>query len=313
MSYLDNVITFLYTAVDFTAPQQITFQYHLDGFDEDWQEAGARREATYTNLSSGNYTFRVRTINGDGVISSREAIMKIHISPPYWATWWFRTLLIVAFVALVYGIFRYRELQRLRQEQLRLRIARDLHDEMGSTLSSISILSEAALRNLQADIDRTRFGVIGDRARQVMDAMSDIVWSVNPGNDFMENVLQRMKEFAVEILETQGIVLHFEVDEAILSQDLSMEKRKNFYLFFKEAINNAAKYSKATDVWVQVRAENDYVRLEVRDNGCGFDAAQVKLGNGLWNMQQRAERLGGLLSLQSTAGRGTVIAVTVKR
>jgi len=227
--------------------------------------------------------------------------------------YWFCIWPLLAYSCFAYALFRYLQKQGQKQEQLRLRIARDLHDEMGSTLSSISILSEAALRNLQADIDRTRFGIIGDRARQVMDAMSDIVWSVNPGNDFMENVLQRMKEFAVEILESQGIVLHFEVDEAILSQDLSMEKRKNFYLFFKEAINNAAKYSKATDVWVQVWTEKGDFRLEVRDNGCGFNAAQVKLGNGLWNMQQRAERLGGLLSLQSTAGRGTAIAVTVKR
>lgn len=311
LSYRDNIITFKYTAVDFTAPEKITFQYRLDGFDDVWHDAGTRREVTYTNLGSGHYTFRVRAINGDGAVSPGDAVMKIYVQPPYWATWWFRTFLALAFLALIYAISRYREIQRLQHEKLRLRIARDLHDEMGSTLSSISILSEAALRNLQADIDRARFGVIGERARQVMEAMSDIVWSVNPRNDNMANVLQRMKEFAVEILEPQGIALHFEADEAVGALNLPMEQRKDFYLLFKEAVNNAAKYSGATDVWVTVQSENGSLHLEVRDNGRGFDVEQVKRGNGLWNMQRRAERMGGRLVLESKAGEGTRVEVRV--
>lgn len=197
----------------------------------------------------------------------------------------------------------------LEQERHRLRIARDLHDEMGSTLSSISILSEAALRGLQAEIDRARFSTIGNRARQMMETMSDIVWSVNPQNDSMENVLLRMKEFAVEILEPQGIALHFETDEAVKTLNLPMEQRKDFYLLFKEAVNNAAKYSGASDVWVTLRAENGNLALEVRDNGKGFDPAQVKRGNGLWNMERRAERMGAKFVLESKVGEGTVVQV----
>lgn len=197
----------------------------------------------------------------------------------------------------------------LEQERHRLRIARDLHDEMGSTLSSISILSEAALRNLQQDIDRARFSTIGERTRQVMEAMSDIVWSVNPANDTMGNVLQRMKEFASEILEAQDIRLHFESDEAVKHLTLPMEQRKDFYLLFKEAVNNAAKYSNASDVWVRLQTENSGLTLEVRDNGKGFDPAQVKRGNGLWNMEQRAERMGGVLTLESAIGEGVIVRV----
>ncbi len=197
----------------------------------------------------------------------------------------------------------------LEQEYQRLRIARDLHDEMGSTLSSISILSEAALRNLQQDIDRVRVSAIGDRTRQVMDSMSDIVWSVNPRNDSMENVLRRMKEFAVEMLETQHTQLHFEADETLYQLQLPMEQRKDFYLIFKEAVNNAAKYAQASEVWVSVKKENGALRLEVRDNGLGFDPAQVKMGNGLRNMRQRAERLKGKMEIKSTAGAGTHITL----
>lgn len=200
-------------------------------------------------------------------------------------------------------------LSAIRQtHQLELeRISSDLHDEIGSTLSSISILGDSTLQNLQTDLDQNRLSLIGERARQVMDTMSDIVWSVNPRNDNMAKVLQRMKEFAVEILENQGIALHFEAGEAAASLNLPMEKRKDFYLLFKEAVNNAAKYSQASEVWVRVSAENGALSLEVRDNGRGFDPAQVKLGNGLWNMQRRAERMGGKLELESAVGRGTRI------
>jgi len=197
----------------------------------------------------------------------------------------------------------------LEQERQRIQISSDLHDEMGSTLSSISILSETALRDLQQDMDRARFGTIGERARQMIDAMSDIVWSVNPQNDTMTNVLQRMKEFAVEILEPQGIALHFEADEAVKNLTLSMEHRKDFYLLFKEAVNNAAKYSGASDVWVLVRTEQNKLYLEVRDNGRGFDASAAKPGNGLSNMRRRVERLGGVVSLESATGAGTSIKV----
>jgi signal transduction histidine kinase len=199
----------------------------------------------------------------------------------------------------------------LEQEGHRLRIARDLHDEMGSTLSSISILSEAALRNMQQDIDRARFSTIGERTRQVMEAMSDIVWSVNPANDTMENVLQRMKEFASEILEAQDIRLHFDTDDDVKRLTLPMEQRKDFYLLFKEAVNNAAKYSGASDVWVNVQSENGGLLLEVRDNGRGFDPAQVKRGNGLWNMERRAERMGAKFGLESRAGAGTALRLQV--
>ncbi|MCK6691978.1 MAG: ATP-binding protein [Thermoanaerobaculia bacterium] len=311
LKYFQNAVTFVFTAPDFSGANGLRFEYRLDGSHSNWTAAGESREATYLNLGGGSYTFRVRAVRVATGVVSEEAVMKIRVIPPFWATWWFRGLLVLAFIALVYAVFRYREVQRLQQEKLRLRIARDLHDEMGSTLSSISILSEAALRHLQADIDRARFGAIGDRARQVMEAMSDIVWSVNPRNDSMANVLQRMKQFAVEILEPQGIALHFEADEAVATLNLPMEQRKDFYLLFKEAVNNAAKYSGASDVWVSVQAENGGLTLEVRDNGRGFDVEQVKRGNGLWNMERRAERMGGRFSLESRVGEGTRVLVQV--
>ncbi len=193
---------------------------------------------------------------------------------------------------------RQRTRARLREAENRVRIARDLHDDLGSTLSSISILSEAVKQP-----------EIGEKARQAMESMDDIIWSVNPQNDTMANVLQRMKQFAAEMLEPQSIALHFQADESVADLNLPMEQRKDFYLLFKEAVNNAAKYSGASDVWVSVQAENGGLNLEVRDNGRGFDVEQVKRGNGLWNMQRRAERMGGKFELESRVGEGTVVKV----
>jgi signal transduction histidine kinase len=202
------------------------------------------------------------------------------------------------------------DLRQAHQREME-RISRDLHDEIGSTLSSISILGDSTLQHLPSNMNQARLAAISERARQVMDTMSDIVWSVNPRNDTMAKVVQRMKEFAVEILESQGITLHFEADEAVGALKLPMEKRKDFYLLYKEAVNNAAKYSRASEVRVLVGAENGALSLEVRDNGRGFDLALVKPGNGLWNMQQRAERMRGRLELESAVGGGTRISLLI--
>lgn len=195
-----------------------------------------------------------------------------------------------------------------KNHQLELdRISRDLHDEIGSTLSSISILGDSTLQNLPSNMSQARLATISERARQVMDTMSDIIWSVNSRNDTMANVLQRMKEFAIEILESQGITLHFEADETVQSLNMSMEMRRDFYLVFKEAVNNAAKYSRASEVRVRVSAGNGILSLEVRDNGRGFNPSQVNSGNGLLNMHRRAERMGGKLEIESEAGAGTSV------
>ncbi len=192
------------------------------------------------------------------------------------------------------------------------RIARDLHDEIGSILSSISILSQSASYQLQNETAQERLGVIGARSRQVLDVMSDIVWSVNPINDSMEKLWQHMKEFAIEIFEPLGVTLYFSVGDWTESAQLPTSLRKDFYLLFKEAVNNVAKYSHAREVWVTVLVENGSLTLEVRDNGCGFDPATVKQGNGLWNMQRRAERMGGTLRIESAANAGTRVSFEMK-
>ncbi len=214
----------------------------------------------------------------------------------------------VLFFSAAFGI-RMSQIEKSRRtyERIRENISSDLHDEIGSTLSSIAILSEALQRKTATGDNHQSIGVITERTRQVMDTMSDIVWSINPLNDEMDAVLLKMREFAVETLEAKEILLHFHTDDVLPTLRLVIEQRKDFYLFFKEAINNAAKYAQATEVWVSITKVGKDIQMKIQDNGQGFNPELIRRGNGLQNMQERTHRLHGNWTLESTPGQGTQI------
>jgi len=219
------------------------------------------------------------------------------------------------------GFYIYRRRHRRRAEQreaeTRQRIARDLHDEVGSTLSAISILSQSSSPDQQTGLDQARFGNIGDKARAAMESMSDIVWAVNPQNDSMQQIIQRMVSFASETLESAGIEPLFLISEGVEQLSLPLEKRKDFYLIFKEAVTNCVKYSHAKQVEVAMWTANNTLILNVKDDGKGFDPegaesrGQTLGGNGLRNMYSRAAALGGSLEVKSGLGAGTAVRLTV--
>jgi len=140
-----------------------------------------------------------------------------------------------------------------------------------------------------------------------MEAMSDIVWMINPRNDRFENIFTRMRSLAAEIFEAKHCALHIELDDKLNNIKLNMEKRKNFYLIYKEAINNVAKYASCKDVWINMQMHHNEVLLQIKDNGNGFDTTKRKSGNGLSNMQQRADLLNGKLIITSSIGKGTSV------
>jgi two-component system, NarL family, sensor histidine kinase UhpB len=203
---------------------------------------------------------------------------------------------------------RYRAMNRIKRqlalEQMRQTISRDLHDDIGSALSSINILSKVA----QEEKDNTQNYLqrISDQSTKMMETMGDMVWSINPKNDSLEQVIVRMREFATEILDTQNIALEF-VDDIPINLVLDAEKRRNLFLIFKEVINNAAKYSQATQVKVRLSQINNDIHLHISDNGKGFDESTVKAGNGLRNVRERAAEIGGSLMIKSESGKGTAV------
>jgi two-component system sensor histidine kinase UhpB len=219
-------------------------------------------------------------------------------------------IIIVLISVVIIGallINRYRVINRLKRqeelERMRQKIAKDLHDDMGSTLSSINIMSKVAMNESNNVLYLQKISTYSAR---IMETMSDMVWSINPGNDSLEQVIVRMREFANEVLDSQHI--EFELTETIPQGIvLDSEKRKNIFLIFKEAINNAAKYSQAKNVRVTLAYSQNHLFMKVSDDGIGFDVAQSKSGNGLRNLQTRAKEIGGELTINSSVDSGTLI------
>jgi signal transduction histidine kinase len=226
-------------------------------------------------------------------------------------------LLLLAGAAILFFVYRMKRNRKKQMEAVRARISRDLHDDMGSTLQSISVMSEIVRMKSMSDNRQESIPVIekiGSAAREMVGKMNDIVWAVSPQNDNFENIVLHMRAFGGELLAGKDIALHFKSDSGLNSIQLSMEKRKSFFLIYKEALNNAYKYSGAKNVTVEISKSNHELKLVVEDDGVGFDKNEDRLktgGNGLKNMNTRAAELNGSLSITSSPGHGTKLNLTV--
>lgn len=311
LPYDENFLSFDYVAINYDVPEKNQYAYRLIGLDREWISAGTRRYAIYPGLSPGTYTFRVKASNNDGIWNEKGASLTIIIHPPWWKTWWFYSLCMVAIIAILYSLY-YIRVSRLKELlQVRNKIARDLHDDVGSTLSSISIMTEMAKQKLPQS--SSLLEKIGTNAQQMQENMSDIVWAINPKNDRLEDVLRRMKMFASEMLETKNITLHFRADQRLNDVKLTMTQRRNVYFIFKEAITNLARYSASKNATVIISYIHKSVELLIQDDGKGFDANyQTMGGNGLYNMQKRADDLHGSFIIDSIKGKGTTVSLHFK-
>jgi signal transduction histidine kinase len=281
----------------------------MEGLDTNWINAGARRNVAYANLDEGTYVFKVKACNNEGVWNNVPAGLVIVIKPPLLRRWWFDLIVAAVVSGVLYIIHRYNLRQLNMRVQLRDKIASDFHDELGSTLSSISLYSEMAMTGDFADKQRTTsiLSLIGESSRSTVSAMQDMIWTIEPKNDKMLEVVYRMREYAYPLAELKAISLTLDADEAVQKLELSMDTRKNIYLVFKEGLNNAFKYAAATAITVRISKKGNLLSLEIKDNGKGFDPANLKAGNGLRNMQKRAGQAGGTLSIKSAKGSGTEI------
>lgn len=313
LRYEQNVVTFQFAALDYRKKGSIRYRYRMYGFDKDWVYSKAVHEATYTNLDPGSYQFIVEASFENGGWSENAASLELKIITPWYRTWWFYFLVIVIVSATAYSLYRFRLYQLKRLEGLRNRIARDLHDEVGSSISTIAIYSKVIqeqINNLSFDKEPLLLK-INDFATEIMASMNDIVWSINTKNDAFEHIINRMREHTIQLLEAKGYHLHFNFDENMLRLKLSMERRREFYLIYKEALNNIAKYADAQNVWISLITHEDRVILKIRDDGAGFDLNNVKKsGNGLLNMRQRAAVLNGKFTVASSVGGGTEIVLS---
>jgi ligand-binding sensor domain-containing protein/two-component sensor histidine kinase len=312
-----NMFTIEFALLESSAANKKQYAYRLEGFDENWIPNGTKNAATYTNLSPGSYTFRVKGAGSDGVWNEQGTSVNIIILPAWYQTWWFCLLIVAVVTGGAYGLYRYRLQQLLKLHTLRNSIARDLHDEIGSTLSSISLYGESAKMMLSAEHPlNSVLTKINNSTNNMMESMSDIVWAINTRNDQFDNLINRMNTFANEVMEAKGCRVIFETNKETNKLQLNMEQRKNLYLLYKEIVNNAAKHSNCRNLWINITLDGNYFQLKVKDDGKGFNVDGNKVsgmgGNGILNIKRRADDLNATLKIDSDQGKGTEIGLNMR-
>jgi signal transduction histidine kinase len=306
-----NTIQFGFSDRTMFEQDKISYEYTLyKGGDTIWNKIDGQPEITFTRITPGSYRLLVRAGNGIGDYSPVVSGFSLSITPPFIQKIWFLLLLLMITSLILFAIYRYRLMQLKKLQIIRNNIASDLHDDIGSTLNSISIYSEVAKQ--QAGKELPALEMIGQNSRQIIESMSDIVWTINPDNDSFEKIIVRMRSFAYQLFKAKNMEYTFEAAENLDSIPLPMRVRKNFYLVFKEAITNIVKYSQASRIKISLTSENDTVLLRVQDNGKGIPVNAETQGNGLMNMKRRAEEISGQLVINSDHLNGTSIYFSLK-
>jgi ligand-binding sensor domain-containing protein/signal transduction histidine kinase len=326
-------LEFRYTGLDFKAPEFVCFRHKLDGFDTEWVNSGTRREAVYTSIPPGEYRFRVSAVNNQGVSNEGNesgAVVAFLIEPFYWQTRTFQIaapgLGFLAIGAAAWGFISRRhksELEMIKRkhalERERARIAKDMHDGLGSSLVKISLLGEQVQSGLaeeaesgpgEADRVQGQVRKMTAAARQVVREMDEIVWAVNPKNDTLENFAGYLCGFAREHFSDTPVECHLDFPAELPAEILSAEVRHNLFLAVREALNNALKHAEAKHVWVRMETSPGRVALEVRDDGKGFSPGISEDRNGLRNMHERLHQIGGQMRLDSGSA-GTQVHFTI--
>lgn len=296
-----------FVAIDYAKPESVNLQYQLQGVENKWITTKNPAKIHFSNVPEGNYYFKIRTLSDNGKITAEKSL-KVIIAAPFWRTWWFRSLMLVVFVGIAYGFYRYRINELLKLQAVRNRISTDLHDEIGATLSGIGILSTIAKK--QVDKTHPAYSLLGritDDALTVGNAIDDIVWSINPKNDDLSNIIARLRRYASELFDAKNINYQIVTPENMDDVKMTMEQRRDVYLIFKEAINNLLKYAECTQVNININIENRKFNLVIADNGKGFDSTKSSSRNGIKNMKTRAENLKGRFTLYSIQGHGTKV------
>jgi ligand-binding sensor domain-containing protein/signal transduction histidine kinase len=315
---------FRYTGLCFAAPENLRFKTKLEGLDAQWIDAGESRTAFYSPLPPGDYRFCVLACNQAGVWNETGAALSFQVLPHVWQTWWFTagttTFAALALGTLIFYTARSRYKRRLARletqlsvERERARIARDIHDGVGANLTEIAWLADVAEKDA-ADPDevRTQARKISGTARETVQQFDEIVWAVLPANDTLASLVKYLGRRVDEWFENSPTRCWFTAPRELPDLVVPAEIRHSFYLACKEALHNANKHARATEVRVQISIAGGTLQVDIADNGCGFDPAAQAEGNGLRNLRQRFEKLGGRLELSSRRGEGTKIRMVIQ-
>jgi signal transduction histidine kinase/ligand-binding sensor domain-containing protein len=299
-----NNISFEFVALSFINEKQTAYQYKLEGADTAWSNPSSNYSVTYARLKPGNYTFRVRAKNSDDTWSERDAAFAFTIKKPFFQHWAFYFLCAGLCCGFVYWLYRQKIASILAVEKTRQHISKDLHDDIGSTLSSITLMNAVLKNKIEKKPDEAAklAEKIEDTSRQMIQNMSDIVWSINPGNDTMDKLQHRLQQFCADVFEDTDTVHKLIFNDSLLKKSLPMQLRRDVYLICKEITNNAAKYSDAKNYKLSLSLINKTIHIQAVDDGIGFSITAGISGNGLNNIKLRIEANNGEFLLDSANG-----------
>ena len=304
-----------FVALGFAPGETLRYQYMLEGADRDWSVPTTQRTVTYPRLASGRYRFLVRAINADEKVSDKPSVVMFRVLPPVWLRWWFIALVALAVTGAAYLFYRYRVKRLLEVANMRTRIATDLHDDIGANLTKIAILSEVAKQQHRGENgnEESPLSSIARISRESVASMNDIVWAIDPQRDHLIDLVRRMRREAEELFSVRDIELTFLAPGEEEDLRLGVDLRRDLFLIFKEAINNAARHSQCHHVTIKFGADSRLLALRITDDGVGFDLNTDGEGHGLENMRQRAAVLGGELLIDTRSGKGTTIDLRLPR
>ncbi|MGI9542246.1 MAG: sensor histidine kinase, partial [Cyclobacteriaceae bacterium] len=349
LSHRDYFFSFEFAALNYTLPEKNQYAYKMEGFDEDWIQAGTRKFATYTNLDPGNYIFRVKASNNDGVWNEEGTALNLTITPPWWATWWAYLFYGLAVVGLIWGYFQYRinvHQQRLKQketelraqtaeaeakaiaveseaeiervkveerERLRKQNSRDFHDELGHKLTKISMFLELAKRQKDDQPDLNKYlNKIEENTKDLSGGMRDFIWVLDPEKDTVYDTLLRLKDFGDHLFDSSGISFELlGLEDSLKKNSINSETRRHTVMLFKEAMNNCLKYANCSKAWLKVTNDSEVYTISFSDDGEGFKLNGESQGYGLENMKSRSERIKATLNIDSQKNVGTCITLQI--
>ncbi len=319
-----NTITFEFVGIQNKEDMNVYYRYMLVNADKDWNTLRDRNSITYASLSPGRYIFKVVAVSGKDLQSIHSAEISFTIEAPFYLQGWFITVAAIALIGGFVGISRMRIKRLIEIERIRTRIAADLHDEIGSGLTRIAILSEHALREEKKEAGNEAEGILtgsgekytmtnsieraGKIARGLVDSMIDVIWSIDPKYDSLQDFIFSFKNFAYEVCEAKGIRLAIETKN-IDNIKVNSQIKRSLQLMTKEGLNNALKYSCCKNIRFMLFVKNKNINLIIEDDGIGFNPATVKNGRGLFNIEKHVKDLSGKFNLKSNQGAGTSLVI----
>ncbi|MFP8489001.1 two-component regulator propeller domain-containing protein [Gracilimonas sp. Q87] len=307
LSHRENYVEISYTGINFSAPNQILYEYQLSGIDPEWQRTNSR-SVKYPSLPPGEYTFKIHGRNINGAWSPEVEELKFVISAPFWMQWWFWILIGSIIVGIIYLFYNYYRVRKMIDiERMRVRIASDLHDDVGASLTEIALQSDFLLAgDIQGEIKKS-LAQIGDNCRKIVSSLDDIVWSIDARNDTLGDLTDRMQDYVLNTLEKKNMDVWYDFENLNMDNKLPVSVKENVYLIFKEAVNNIAKYSNGDRVVIKMENQNGSFEFNILDNGTTGRGTK-KTGHGLRNMEMRAKRIGADISINTENG----FSITVK-